>query len=72
MNFFVHSNMVFSKKSFTQLAALELLDRVLGQMNKHRIPINFDIVLSKAFDSLRHNILLDKLSYYGITHPAKK
>ena len=62
----------FRKNSSTELAALELLDRVLGQMDKHKIPINFHIDLSKAFDSLRHDILLDKLSYYGITHPAKK
>ena len=62
----------FRKNSFTELAALELLDRVLGQMDKHKIPINFHIDLSKAFDSLRHDILLDKLSYYGITNLAKK
>ena len=62
----------FSKNSSTELAALELLDRVLGQMDKHKIPINFHIDLSKAFDSLRHDILLDKLSFYGITPPAKK
>ena len=72
MIYFVHSNMVFEKNSSTELAALELLDRVLGQMDKHKIPINFHIDLSKAFDSLRHDILLDKLSYYGITLPAKK
>ena len=64
--------MVFEKKSSTELAALELLDRVLDQMDKHKIPINFYIDLSKAFDSLRHDILLDKLTYYGVTHPAKK
>ena len=44
MIYFVHSNMVFEKKSSTELAALELLDRVLGQMDKHKIPINFLIV----------------------------
>ena len=68
---FVLSNMVFEKNSSTELAALELLDRVLDQMDKHKIPINFHIDLSKAFDSLRHDILLDKLTYYGVTHPAK-
>ena len=72
MIYFVHSNMVFKKNSSTELAALELLERVLGQMDKHKIPINFHIDLSKAFDSLRHDILLDKLSYYGITHRVKK
>ena len=27
--------------------------------------------MSKTFDSLRHDILLQKLSYYGITNEAK-
>ena len=62
--------MWFAKNNTTELVALELLDRVLGQMDEHKIPINFDIGLSKAFDSLRHDHLLDKLSYYDITHPA--
>ena len=60
------------KNSSTELAVLKLLDSVLDKMDKHKIPINFYIDLSKAFDSLRHDILLDKLSYYGMTHPAKK
>ena len=72
MVYFVHTNMAFEEKSSTELAALELLDRVLDQMDKHKIPISFHIDLSKAFDSLRHDILLDKLSYFGITHPAQK
>ena len=61
MIYFVYRNMVFDKNSPTELAALELLDRVLGQMDKHKILINFHIDLSKALDSLRHDILLDKL-----------
>ena len=71
-NLFCPQQYGFRKNSSTELAALELLDRVLDQMDKHKIPINFHIDLSKAFDSLRHDILLDKLTYYGVTHPAKK
>ena len=70
-NLFCPQQYGFRKNSSTELAALELLDRVLDQMDKHKIPINFHIDL-KAFDSLRHDILLDKLTYYGVTHPAKK
>ena len=66
-NLFCPQQYGFRKNSSTELAALELLDRVLDQMDKHKIPINFHIDLSKAFD-----ILLDKLTYYGVTHPAKK
>ena len=62
----------FLVNSSTELTALELLDRVLGQMDKHNILINFHIDLPKAFDSLRHDILLDKLTYYGVTRQAKK
>ena len=45
MIYFVHSNIVFEKNSSTELAGLEILDRVLGQMDKHKIPINFHINL---------------------------
>ena len=44
-----------------KLAALELIDRLLNQLNNHSIPINFYIDLSEAFGSLRHDILIEKL-----------
>ena len=59
------------KNSSNELAALELLDRLLIQLDSRKIPNNFYIDLSKAFDSLRHDILLQELSYYGITNKAK-
>ena len=56
----------FRKNSCTELAALELIDRLLNQLNNHSIPINFYIDQSKALDSLRNNILIEKLVYYGV------
>ena len=71
-NLFSPQQYGFRKKSSTWLTALELLDRLFGQLDKHKIPINFHINLSKAFDSLQHDILLDKLTHYGITSTANK
>ena len=58
------------KSIYTELAALEIIDRLLTQLDGQLIPINFYLDLSKAFDSLNHNILLNKLSYYGVGHMA--
>ena len=44
--------------------------RLLNQMNNHKVPTNFYIDLSKAFDSLQHDILLEKLAHYGLTNKA--
>ena len=46
----------FTKNSSTELAALEVIDRLLNQLNKHKIPINLYLDLAKAFDSLNHGI----------------
>ena len=62
-NLFSPQQYGFRKNSYTGLAALELLDRLLIQLDSRKIPINFYIDLSKAFDSLSHDILLQKLLY---------
>ena len=51
----------------TELAALRLVDHLITQMDKCRVPTNIYIDNSKAFDTLNHDILLQKLKYYGIT-----
>ena len=50
----------------TELSALELMDRLRKDMDQGSIPANIYIDLSKAFDTLDYEILLKKLSYYGV------
>ena len=49
---------------------LELIDIITQQIDKGTTPINVYLDLSKAFDTLDHNILLHKLKYYGIEGKA--
>ena len=60
----------FRPNRSTELAALELMDRNIDNMNKSRCPINIYVDLSKAFDSLDDNILLSKLKFYGLDDKA--
>ena len=54
------------KNSSTEIATLELIDRLVRQLDQRDIPINFYLDLSKAFDSINHKILAVKLKHYGI------
>ncbi len=62
----------YLKKSFSEFAALEMIDRTLVEMDKNDIPINIYLDLSKVFNTLDHIILLEKLNYYGINGVALK
>ena len=56
----------FRAKHSTELAALNLVDYLTYKLDNGIIPINIYIDLSKAFNTLIHNILLDTMSYYGV------
>ena len=53
-------------KFSTSYALVDFLHIVLNALNKKEISIGLFLDLSKAFDSLDHHILLDKLYCYGM------
>ena len=56
----------FRKMHSTELAALEFADKITAHLDQGKIPLAIFIDLSKAFDTIDHSILLEKLRYYGI------
>ena len=60
----------FRPKHSTEHAALELIDRITNKMDTNEIHLNIFLDLSKAFDTIDHSILLNKLKYYGLKGPT--
>ena len=56
----------FQKEHSTEHAILQLTNQILQSFNQDEFTIGVFIDLSKAFDTVDHNILLKKLSFYGV------
>ena len=56
----------FRKKHSTQMACLQLTDNIIWMMEENKVPVNVFMDLSKAFDTIDHQILLNKLQFYGL------
>ena len=77
-NYFNDSNLLaeqqygFRPRHSTKLAAVKLVDFISHKMESGHTPTNIYVDISKAFDKIYFDILLDKLSYYGISGTALK
>ena len=56
----------FRAKHCTEFVALNLVDYLTYKLDNGLIPSNIYIDLSKVFDTLIHDILLNKLNFYGV------
>ena len=56
----------FRKGHSTELASIEFIDDITHKLDHGKLPISIYLDLSKAFDTLDHDILLHKLRFYGV------
>ena len=60
----------FRKLHSTQMATLELIDRITNCMATRKQYVSIFMDLGKAFDTIDHDILLKKLHFYGFSPAA--
>ena len=62
------NNLIFTSQKLysTAFASIELVDRVFQHLDKGNLLLSIISVLRKAFDTLDHNILWNKLKFHGL------
>ena len=57
---------------YTSLAIIELVEEITNSLDNHESTVGVFIDLKKAFDTVDHGILIEKLYHYGIRGIANK
>ena len=76
---FIDSNQIlyksqygFRKQMSTSLEIIELVEEITNSLDNHEATVGVFIDLKKAFDTVDHSILIEKLYHYGIRGTANK
>ena len=69
-NLFSPNQYGFRSNHSTELTCLEIVDRIIQHLDDKKTPINIYLDLSKAFDTINHPILINKLNFYEINGKA--
>ncbi len=62
----------FRKNRSTELAILDFVDKITKAIDQGKYTVGIFLDLSKAFDTINHNILVSKLEHHGIRGVPKK
>ena len=71
-NLLFHKQFGFRKSHSTDHALIELINSTYDSFNQNKYTLGVFIDLSKAFNTVDHNILIDKLNLYGIKNNSLK
>jgi hypothetical protein len=71
-NTVVEEQFSIRNSSSTDKAAFKLFDEILNILNNKVMVGGIVCDLQKAFDCVKHNVILTKLEFYGITRTAHK